>query len=174
MCQPCDRVCCSVGHKGKFGHEFLEFELTENGELRYANDSRYRRESIIRKQLCVSPSVVAEFRRIINASGILESVLLPLMTLLTSLSAPQSRTSTQHRADDAKWPMPDENGKQELEIVSDDTHISFVTSKIGRMLDIQQTSDPDGLLKLHILSQNLRSFVLSLISLHFKVCPLTR
>lgn len=67
--------------------------------------------------------------------------------------------------------MPDENGKQELEIVSDDTHISFVTSKIGRMLDIQQSSDPDGLLKLHILSQNLRSFVLSLISLHFKVCP---
>lgn len=66
--------------------------------------------------------------------------------------------------------MPDENGKQELEIVSDDTHISFVTSKIGRMLDIQQSSDPDGLLKLHILSQNLRSFVLSLISLHFKVC----
>lgn len=78
----------------------------------------------------------------------------------------------EHRADDAKWPMPDENGKQELEIVSDDTHISFVTSKIGRMLDIQQSSDPDGLLKLHILSQNLRSFVLSLISLHFKVCSI--
>ena len=63
-----------MGHKGKFGHEFLEFELTEDGELRYANDSRYRRESIIRKQLCVSSSVVAEFRRIINASGILEFV----------------------------------------------------------------------------------------------------
>lgn len=160
----------SVGHKGKFGHEFLEFELTENGELRYANDSRYRRESIIRKQLCVSPSVVAEFRRIINASGILESVpLSPQSHLISSLSL-FFFVATPHRADDAKWPMPDENGKQELEIVSDDTHISFVTSKIGRMLDIQQSSDPDGLLKLHILSQNLRSFVLSLISLHFKVC----
>ena len=84
-----------MGHKGKFGHEFLEFELTEDGELRYANDSRYRRESIIRKQLCVSPSVVAEFRRIINASGILEFVPSPF-----SLSAQQlaSRTALHRTA----------------------------------------------------------------------------
>lgn len=25
-----------VGHKGKFGHEFLEFELQQNGKLRCA------------------------------------------------------------------------------------------------------------------------------------------
>ena len=29
----------SVGHKGKFGHEFLEFEFKPNGRLRYANNS---------------------------------------------------------------------------------------------------------------------------------------
>ena len=67
----------SVGHKGKFGHEFLEFELSEKGELRYANDSRYHRESIIRKGMCVSPQVVEEFRRIIDESGILEFVSFP-------------------------------------------------------------------------------------------------
>ena len=61
-----------MGHKGRFGHEFLEFELTEKGELRYANDSRYRHECIIRKQVCVSPQVVDEFRGIIQDSGILE------------------------------------------------------------------------------------------------------
>lgn len=81
-----------MGHKGKFGHEFLEFELTEDGELRYANDSRYRRESIIRKQLCVSSSVVAEFRRIINASGILEFVL-PFLSLSLSAQQLASRTA---------------------------------------------------------------------------------
>ena len=32
----------SVGHKGKFGHEFLEFELRPNGRLRYANNSQYK------------------------------------------------------------------------------------------------------------------------------------
>lgn len=30
-------VSCSVGHKGKFGHEFLEFEFRPDGKLRYAN-----------------------------------------------------------------------------------------------------------------------------------------
>jgi protein mago nashi len=40
----------SVGHKGKFGHEFLEFEFRSNGKLRYANNSQYKKETMIRKQ----------------------------------------------------------------------------------------------------------------------------
>ena len=31
-----------VGHKGKFGHEFLEFEFRPDGRLRYANNSNYK------------------------------------------------------------------------------------------------------------------------------------
>jgi protein mago nashi len=31
-----------VGHKGKFGHEFLEFEFRPDGKLRYANNSNYK------------------------------------------------------------------------------------------------------------------------------------
>ena len=34
--------------------------------------------------------------------------------------------------DDELWPQPDRFGRQELEIVIGDEHISFTTSKIGR------------------------------------------
>lgn len=40
----------SVGHEGKFGHEFLEFELDSNGRLRYANNSNYKRDTMIKKE----------------------------------------------------------------------------------------------------------------------------
>ena len=39
-----------VGHKGKFGHEFLEFEFTADGRLRYSNNSQYKAENLIRKE----------------------------------------------------------------------------------------------------------------------------
>lgn len=41
---------CSVGHKGKFGHEFLEFEVRPDGLLRYANNSNYKKDHMIRKE----------------------------------------------------------------------------------------------------------------------------
>ena len=40
----------SVGHHGEFGHEFLEFEITEDGRLRYGNNSNYRNDILIRKE----------------------------------------------------------------------------------------------------------------------------
>ena len=40
----------SVGHKGKFGHEFLEFEFQGNGRMRYANNSQYKDDTLIRKE----------------------------------------------------------------------------------------------------------------------------
>uniref|UniRef100_A0A4W3J4S4 CXXC motif containing zinc binding protein n=1 Tax=Callorhinchus milii TaxID=7868 RepID=A0A4W3J4S4_CALMI len=39
-----------VGHKGKFGHEFLEFEFRPDGKLRYANNSNYKNDVMIRKE----------------------------------------------------------------------------------------------------------------------------
>jgi len=39
-----------IGHKGKFGHEFLEFEVRADGRLRYANNSQYKAENLIRKE----------------------------------------------------------------------------------------------------------------------------
>ena len=41
---------CSVGHKGKFGHEFLEFEFRPDGRLRSANNSNYKNDTMIRKE----------------------------------------------------------------------------------------------------------------------------
>ena len=40
----------SVGHKGKYGHEFLEFEFRPDGRLRYANNSNYKSDILIRKE----------------------------------------------------------------------------------------------------------------------------
>jgi hypothetical protein len=48
-----------VGHKGKFGHEFMEFEITSDGKLRYANNSNYKNDFMIRKE--GKPSVILIF-----------------------------------------------------------------------------------------------------------------
>jgi len=39
-----------VGHKGKFGHEFFEFEIKSDGRIRYSNNSQYKAENLIRKE----------------------------------------------------------------------------------------------------------------------------
>ncbi|KAK2650838.1 hypothetical protein Ddye_018327 [Dipteronia dyeriana] len=45
-----------VGHKGKFGHEFLEFEFRPDGKLRYANNSNYKNDTMIRKEVFLTPA----------------------------------------------------------------------------------------------------------------------
>ena len=60
-----------VGHKGKFGHEFLEFEFRPDGKLRYANNSNYKNDTMIRKEIFLTPSVLRECRRIISSSEVL-------------------------------------------------------------------------------------------------------
>jgi protein mago nashi len=49
----------STGHSGKHGHEFLEFEYS-HGRLRYANNSNYRNDSLIRKE-STTPSLLTSF-----------------------------------------------------------------------------------------------------------------
>lgn len=76
-----------VGHKGKFGHEFLEFEFRPDGKLRYANNSNYKKDTMIRKEVFVSPSVLREATRIIHESEVLFSSLLfsPRQSIIQSL-----------------------------------------------------------------------------------------
>eukprot|EP00045_Choanoeca_perplexa_P009300 m.88917 g.88917 ORF g.88917 m.88917 type:complete len:149 (-) comp14842_c0_seq3:1969-2415(-) len=136
-----------VGHKGKFGHEFLEFEFTPNGKMRYANNSQYKNDTMIRKECFVAPAVLEELKRIIEDSEITKE-------------------------DDNLWPMPDRVGRQELEIVLGDDHISFTTAKIGSMIEVNDSKDPEGLRTFYYLVQDLRCFVFSLIALHFKIKPL--
>ncbi|RKO90327.1 Mago nashi protein, partial [Blyttiomyces helicus] len=73
------------------------------------------------------------------------------------------------REDDQLWPNPDRVGRQELEIVLGNEHISFTTSKIGSLVDIQESKDPEGLRVFYYLIQDLKCLVFSLIGLHFKV-----
>lgn len=40
------------------------------------------------------------------------------------------------REDDSLWPPPDRVGRQELEILLGNEHISFTTSKIGSLVDV--------------------------------------
>lgn len=136
-----------VGHKGKFGHEFLEFEFRPDGLLRYANNSNYKKDTMIRKEVQCGPSVLAELKRVIQDSEVLKE-------------------------DDSQWPAPDRVGRQELEIVCGNEHISFVTSKIGSLVDVEDSKDPEGLKIFYFLVQDLRCFVFSLIGLHFKIKPI--
>ena len=70
----------------------MEFELQPSGSLRYANNSNYKDESMIRKKLYVNHCVMQEFERIVEDSGILEQ-------------------------DDTLWPEPDRrDGMQELNL----------------------------------------------------------
>eukprot|EP00054_Salpingoeca_dolichothecata_P031896 m.265002 g.265002 ORF g.265002 m.265002 type:complete len:146 (-) comp28446_c0_seq1:104-541(-) len=136
-----------VGHKGKFGHEFLEFEFRPDGKLRYANNSQYKNDTMIRKEVYVSPSILKEVKRIVDDSEVTKE-------------------------DDNSWPTADRVGRQELEIVSGEEHIAFTTSKIGSLAEIANSKDPEGLRCFYYLVQDLKCFVFSLISLHFKIKPI--
>ncbi|KAF4032145.1 Mago nashi protein [Phytophthora infestans] len=140
-----------VGHRGKFGHEFMEFEFRADGKLRYANNSNYKKDSMIRKEVTVSKSVIEEVKRIISDSEITKYVAL----------RPYRR-----------WPEPDRVGRQELEVVLGNDHISFTCAKIGSLLDVQDSKDPEGLRVLYYLVQDLKCLVFSLITLHFKIKPI--
>ncbi len=140
-------VSSSQGHKGRFGHEFLEFEFRPDGKLRYANNSNYKKDTCIRKEMTVSPQVLEEVSKIIQQSEVMKE-------------------------DDSNWPEPDREGRQELEIVYGDEHTSFTTSKIGSLLDVQNSKDPDGFRKFYYLVQDLKCFVFSLITLHMKIKPI--
>ncbi|KRX03682.1 Mago nashi protein [Pseudocohnilembus persalinus] len=135
-----------VGHKGAYGHEFLEFEFRSDGRLRYANNSNYKSDVLIRKEVYVSPIVLGEVKRIIQDSEILKE-------------------------DDSNWPAPDKVGRQELEIKIGNKNISFTTSKIGSVLEVQESKDPEGLRTFFYLNQDLKSMVFSLIGLHFRIKP---
>ncbi|KAI1351552.1 Mago nashi protein [Xylaria sp. FL0043] len=141
------------GHSGRFGHEFLEFDFRVVGDgrsavARYANNSNYRNDSLIRKEMCVSSLVIDEIRRIVKTSEIMKE-------------------------DDKKWPEKNKDGRQELEIRMGNEHISFETAKIGSLIDVSESQDPEGLRVFYYLVQDLKALVFSLTSLHFKIKPIS-
>ncbi|EFE40321.1 vesicle-mediated transport protein Vid24, putative [Trichophyton verrucosum HKI 0517] len=120
------------------------FYLRYYASARYANNSNYRNDSLIRKEMCVSSLLIQEIKRIIKESEILKE-------------------------DDSKWPQKNKDGRQELEIRLGNEHISFETAKIGSLVDVTESADPEGLRVFYYLVQDLKALVFSLISLHFKL-----
>lgn len=57
------------------------------------------------------------------------------------------------KEDDSNWPEPDRVGRQELEVVMGNEHVSFLTAKIGSLLDVQSSKDPEGLRIFYYLVQ---------------------
>jgi len=126
----------------------MEFELYPSGKLRYANNSNYKRDSMIRREVFVGPAVVDEVKRIINESNIVD-------------------------VDDTKWNEPDPSaGRQELECKIGKHHVAFTACEIGSSVDMEKSSDPEGLKIFYYLTQDLKELVLTLISCHFKARPL--
>lgn len=133
------------GHKGEYGHEFTEFELAPSGLLRYCNNSHYKHEEMIRKEVFVSPAVVDETRRIVLESGIC-------------------------KVNDSNWKEPSpESGRQELEIKIGNEHIAFTCQEIGSLGDID---NDDGLKVFYYTTQDLKTLMFSLITMHYKVSPI--
>ena len=132
-----------VGHRGKFGHEFLEFEVCQNGRVRYANSSNYKSDVMIRKEVFVSETVVGEFARIAKESGVVDLV-----------------------ATD-EWPEPNRDGRQELEICLG-KHVLLTMAKIGSMNEISNNKD---LQTFYYFIQDLKCLIFSIINVHFRVKP---
>ena len=125
----------------------MEFEIS-NGRLRYSNNSQYKRDKMIRKEIHLSAGVVEEVKRIIEDCQVTKE-------------------------DDKNWPEANrDEGRQELEIKMGKEHIAFECAKIGSLLDVQSCEDPEGLRVFYYLVQDLRCLVFSLITLHFKIKPI--
>ncbi len=57
------------------------------------------------------------------------------------------------KEDDNNWPAPDRVGRQELEIIIGNDHTSFTCTKLGSVLQVQQSKDPSGLQTFYYLVQ---------------------
>jgi len=108
-----------------YGHEYLEFEVKPDGLLRYSNDSNYKRDTLIRKQVFLSASMMQLLRKVIEESDAIQLF------------------------DDRAWPEPDRNGTQELEIVMQGVHLNVSTAKINSLIDIQKVNKKGKGLYIH-------------------------
>lgn len=132
------------------GHEFIEFDIRVNegsdyAVLRYANQSNYRDEDLIQKRVSLSPSIVHTFVDLMQRRNILD-------------------------LDNSTWDKPSVKSKVEVEIRHNGGAYIFKTKEIGSISYLRD-KDP-SLSDFYHFTQDLKSLVFSLISLHFKTKPL--
>lgn len=114
--------------------------------MRYVNNSNYKSDTLIKKEVYLSDDVLSEMKKIVINSGVL-------------------------KINSDKWESPDKFGKQYLELDIDGVHKNLLTNKIGSYSQVTGSKDPEGLGKFYYLIQDLKCFVFSLISLNFRVKP---
>ena len=135
-----------IGHKGQFGHEYLSFSI-KDGYLKYSNNSNYKNDEVIKKQVALSHLMIDEFIKIIDDAEIT-------------------------RENEKLWPMPNKVGKIELIVRHGETEWKGRTCKLGSLSEVNQSKDPEGLRIFYYLVQDLKTLVLSIMSLHFKIKPI--
>lgn len=63
--------------------------------------------------------------------------------------------------------------KEHHEIAETNLARTTQTAKIGSLIDVTESADPEGLRVFYYLVQDLKALVFSLTSLHFKIKPIS-
>lgn len=174
-----------------FQSAIQEFEVCPSGKLRYANNSNYKDDSIIRREVMLGPAVVQELKRIIRTSEIStvddehwysNNNHHHHDTTLSSSSSKSTSNPNHNNSESSHYHHrhshhhthhhTGEQRQQELEIKIGNEHIAFTCAEIMSLADIQDSRDPQGMTTLYYLTQDLKCFVMSLINLHFKIKPI--
>lgn len=137
----------SLGHGGRYGHEFLEFEVKCNGVLTYLNQSRYKREAKIFRKVQLSAEVLAIIQDMIEMSGL-------------SQVTRNIENGWLSEVNDASTSA----GIQEIEVLTSKRHYFFA---LPRQLD----PTDEKLRKLYELTDKLNEFLIFLVQTHFKASP---
>lgn len=102
----------------------MEFELLPNRTLRYANNSNYKNDVMIRKEGILYNAVVI----LSSLRSTLTSVVVPAVVVSQIVIDEIKRIITDSeitKEDDHSWPAPDRVGRQELEVKMGSEHIHF-------------------------------------------------
>jgi hypothetical protein len=143
--------------------------------LRYANNSNYKNDTVIKKEVFVSQAALDELKRIIGDSEVRwaprprlcgpgaawrcfhSAMMYHLPATRARTEAKRTRPGPLHaqimKEADNNWPTADRVGRQELEVVMGNEHVSFNTTKLGSVLQVQQSKDPEGLRIFYYLVQ---------------------
>ena len=57
-------------------------------------------------------------------------------------------------------------------LINKSLNYNVKTAKIGSLVDVTESQDPEGLRVFYYLVQDLKALVFSLIALHFKIKPI--
>ena len=134
-------------------------------QMRYANNSQYKNDRMIRKECFVQPTVLDELKKVIEDSEVSGQAVAEGRRLPRTMQCARRLSVQILKEDDSNWPLADRVGTQELEIILGQEHISFKTTKLGSLVQVNNSKDPEGLRVFYYLVQVRphQSFILFLL-----------